>query len=202
MNIDLLLFYIFSIFTVIASLMVIGLSNAVHSVLFLVLVFCNVVGLLLLIGAEFLSFMLLIVYVGAIAVLFLFVVMMLNVKVSNTGINSITILPIGILVFLILFNQFSTSIYNFDLLKSQQKELYLICWFSEINNLNNINAIGNVLYTYYSLLFILCGFILLVAMIGAIVLTMHQRVDVKKQRIEIQLTRIPENVIKFVTLRK
>lgn len=182
--------------------MVIGLSNAVHSVLFLILVFCNVAGLLLLLGAEFLSFMLLIVYVGAIAVLFLFVVMMLNVKVSSTKINKFSILPIGILVFLILFNQFSSSIYDFDLLKFQPKELTLISWASETNNLSNIEAVGEVLYTYYSLLFLICGFILLVAMIGAIVLTMHQRVDVKKQKIEIQLTRVPGNVIKFVTLRK
>lgn len=87
MNIDIFLFYLFSIFTLMSSLMVIGLKNAVHSVLFLILVFCNVAGLLLLLGAEFFSFMLIIVYVGAIAVLFLFVVMMLNVKVDPTNIS-------------------------------------------------------------------------------------------------------------------
>lgn len=202
MNIDTFLFFLFSIFTLISSLMVIGLSNAVHSVLFLIIVFCNVAGLLLLFGAEFLSFMLLIVYVGAIAVLFLFVVMMLNIKISTTEINKYSILPIGILVFFILFNQLSVSIYEFDLLQTQQNELKLITWALENNNISNIEAVGKVLYTNYSLLFLICGFILLVAMIGAIVLTMHQRIDVKKQKIEVQLARSPGNVVKFITLRK
>nr|AHX02478.1 NADH dehydrogenase subunit 6 [Riquetophycus sp. HSY-2014a] len=202
MNIDIFLFYLFSIFALISSLMVIGLSNAVHSVLFLILVFFNVAGLLLLFGAEFFAFMLLIVYVGAIAVLFLFVVMMLNIKINSTKISKFSILPIGILVFSILFNQFITSIYEFDLLKFQIKNFNFISWASENDNLSNIEVVGQVLYTYYSLLFLICGFILLVAMIGAIVLTMHQRVDVRKQKIEIQLARTSGNVIKFITLRK
>lgn len=202
MNIDIFLFFLFSSFALVSSLMVIALSNAVHSVLFLILVFCNIAGLLLLLGAEFLSFMLLIVYVGAIAVLFLFVVMMLNIKINAAKINKFSILPIGLLVFIILFNQLSMSIHEFDLLTPQQKELNFVTWALESNNISNIEAVGKVLYTAYSLLFLICGFILLVAMIGAIVLTMHQRVDVKKQKIEIQLARSPSNVVKFITLRK
>ena len=202
MNLDIFLFYLFSIFAIISSLMVIGLSNAVHSVLFLILVFCNVAGLLLLLGAEFLSFMLLIVYVGAIAVLFLFVVMMLNIKTSPINVNKFSILPIGLIVYFILFNQLTISISEFDLLKFQKKNLDFVFWVSEIENLNNTEVIGKFLYTHYSLLFIICGIILLVAMIGAIVLTMHQRIDVKKQRIDIQLARTSGSVIKFVTLRK
>ena len=116
--------------------------------------------------------------------------------------NKFSILPIGILVFFILLNQLTASIYEFDLLKLQEKNLSLVSWAWENHNLSNIEVVGNVLYTYYSLLFLLCGFILLVAMIGAIVLTMHQRVDVKKQLIEVQLTRTSGNVIKFITLRK
>ena len=202
MNIDIFLFYLFSTFALVSSLMVIGLSNAVHSVLFLILVFCNVAGLLLLLGAEFLSFMLLIVYVGAIAVLFLFVVMMLNVKISSVQINKYSILPIGILIFIILFNQFVGAISDLDLLRLQPKNLSFVLWINETSNLSNIEVVGRVLYTHYSLLFLICGFILLVAMIGAIVLTMHQRVDVKKQKIEIQLARIPDKVVKFINLRK
>nr|YP_010726695.1 NADH dehydrogenase subunit 6 [Cystoclonium purpureum f. stellatum]WDY85182.1 NADH dehydrogenase subunit 6 [Cystoclonium purpureum f. stellatum] len=202
MNLDLYLFYILSLLTLISSLMVISLSNAVHSVLFLILVFCNVSGLLILLGAEFLSLMLIIVYVGAIAVLFLFVVMMLNIKMDFLKISNFSIVPLGLLIFCILFNQFSISIYDFDLFQIYQKELDWTCWINESKNLSNIKVIGLVLYTEYSLLFILCGFILLIAMVGAIVLTMHQRKDVKKQKIEIQLSRNPSNVIKFITLRK
>lgn len=106
--------------------MVIGLSSAVHSVLFLILVFCNMAGLLLMLGAEFLSFLLLIVYVGAIAVLFLFVVMMLNIKANFVKLSIYSIIPIGMLVFTILFNQFMISFYEFDLLNIEGQEINLI----------------------------------------------------------------------------
>lgn len=202
MNIDIFLFYLFSVFALSSSVMVIGLSNAVHSVLFLILVFCNISGLLLLLGAEFLSFMLLIIYVGAIAVLFLFVIMMLNIKLNPIKVDKFSVLPIGILIFSIIYIQLLISVHEFDLLHLQQNGLILISWITESKNINNIEAVGKVLYTHYSLLFLLCGFILLVAMIGTIVLTMHQRIDVKKQKIEIQLSRIPGNVIKFIKLRK
>nr|YP_010027343.1 NADH dehydrogenase subunit 6 [Sarcopeltis skottsbergii]QOS04464.1 NADH dehydrogenase subunit 6 [Sarcopeltis skottsbergii] len=202
MNIDIFLFYLFSVFALLASLMVIGLTNAVHSVLFLILVFCNVAGLLLLLGAEFFSFMLIIVYVGAIAVLFLFVVMMLNVKVDSINISLSSLWPIGLLAFTILLSQFFSSFYELDLIKFQEKELSLVSWASENLNLTNIKVIGKVLYTHFNLLFLICGLILLVAMIGVIVLTMHQRVDVKKQQIVLQLARIPTNVVKFITLRE
>lgn len=201
MSIDTFLFILFSMFALISSLMVIGLSNAVHSVLFLILVFCNVAGLFLLLGAEFLSFMFIIIYVGAIAVLFLFVVMMLNIKTNPLKINYLSIFPVGIIISFILFNQFSLSFFELDLLNIQQKDLLLISWISESNNLSNIETVGKVLYTHYGLLFLICGLILLVAMIGAIVLTMHQRTNVNKQKIEIQLTRNPASVIKFISLR-
>ena len=202
MNIDIILFLLFSAFAIISSLMVISLSNAVHAVLFLILVFCNVASLLLLLGAEFFSFMLLIVYVGAIAVLFLFVVMMLNIKVNVSKFNKFSLLPIGLCIFFILFNQLSTLITYFDLFYLKQDELILISWALENNNVTNIQAIGKVLYTNYSFLFLISGLILLVAMIGAIVLTMHQRIDVKKQKIELQLARNFKGAVKFISLRK
>lgn len=202
MNTNIILFYILFLFTILSSLMVISLSNAVHSVLFLILVFCNVAGLLLLLGAEFLSLMLIIVYVGAIAVLFLFVVMMLNIKLNYPKIQSLFILPIGFSIFIVLHSQISIYISEFNSIKFQLKELKLIPWSLENDNMNNIKIIGNVLYTDYCSLFLLCGLILLVAMIGVIVLTMHQRIGVKKQKIEIQLSRNFENVIKFNKLRR
>nr|UAT97989.1 NADH dehydrogenase subunit 6 [Ahnfeltia plicata] len=203
MNTDTTLFYLFSSLALASAVMVIGLSNAVHSVLFLIIVFCNVAGLLLLLGAEFLSFMLLIVYVGAIAVLFLFVVMMLNVKTNPINASSLSVLPIGSLICLILVAQIYSvidmNLVFFDSIESNPK---WISWAAETNGISNIEVVGSVLYTSFSLLFLVCGLILLVSMIGAIVLTMHQRTNVKKQRIETQLSRNPGGVIKFITLRK
>nr|UAD89801.1 NADH dehydrogenase subunit 6 [Gracilaria salicornia] len=202
MQIDIVLFIIFSLFTLFASIMVISLSNAVHSVLFLILVFCNVTGLLLLLGAEFLSFMLLIVYVGAIAVLFLFVVMMLNIKKTVREQSFFAIAPIGLTIFCILFTHLLSIFDNLNISYLKQEKLVWISWISESTNITNIQAVGNVLYTKYCFLFVLSGLILLIAMIGAIVLTMHQRTDVKKQKIELQLNRTFGGSLKFIDLRK
>lgn len=200
MTIDLFLFYFFSSFCIISAFMVITLSNAVHSVLFLIIVFCNVSTLLLLLGAEFFSFMFLIVYVGAIAVLFLFVVMMLNLKKHSVNINKFSLLPIGLIIFIILTNQvFSVLDYQFMFL--EKYNLNYISWLQENKYLTSIEIIGTYLYTKFSLLFLLCGLILLVAMVGAIVLTMHQRPTVKKQQISTQLLRNPKGIIKFLYLR-
>nr|YP_010888146.1 NADH dehydrogenase subunit 6 [Fushitsunagia catenata]WJJ67923.1 NADH dehydrogenase subunit 6 [Fushitsunagia catenata] len=202
MNIDFILFILFSTFALLSSLMVISLKNAVHSVLFLILVFCNFAALLLLLGAEFLAFMLLIVYVGAIAVLFLFVVMMLNIKSSPFNFNFFSIFPLGLIisaVFLVQINFMGEQLNTFNL---TQNDLVWTSWFLEEDNITNIEAVGFVLYTHYSLLFLLSGMVLLVAMIGVIVLTLHQRTDVKKQKIEFQLTRDFYGVVKFLHLRK
>nr|WCH57686.1 NADH dehydrogenase subunit 6 [Hypnea cryptica] len=201
MSLNLFLFILFAILGIISSFMVITSINAVHSVLFLILVFCNTSALLLLLGSEFLSLMLIIVYVGAIAVLFLFVVMMLNVKVNPLAINRYSIIPIGFLIFFVLFNILSNSVTELDFINQPYLILNLVNWVSETNFISNIEIIGNVLYTNYCILFLICGLILLVAMVGVIVLTMHQRRDVRKQKIEIQLFRIPGNVVKFISLR-
>nr|YP_009515596.1 NADH dehydrogenase subunit 6 [Sirodotia delicatula]AVK39601.1 NADH dehydrogenase subunit 6 [Sirodotia delicatula] len=203
MNQELYLFYILSSFALVSAIMVICLSNAVHSVLFLITVFSNIIGILVLLGAEFLAFLLLIVYVGAIAVLFLFVVMMLNVKVDSNRINTWSVFLAAFLLLIILMNQFLMSIStNFD----QVNNFYYINyvwtnWFNKNIIYTNTEAIGNVLYTNYSFVFLMSGFILLIAMIGTIVLTMHQRSDVRKQIIAIQLSRSSSNVINFVKLR-
>ncbi len=201
MNIDLILFYTFSILAFVAAFMVVTLSNAVHSVLFLIIVFSNVASLLLILGTEFFSFMFLIVYVGAIAVLFLFVVMMLNVKTNSIKINLFSIIPIGIIISSIISLQIWNVLEN-NFISIETPYLIYTTWLVENTYLTNVETIGMFLYTKYSLLFLLCGLILLVAMIGAIVLTMHQRPSVKKQEISIQLLRNPCGVIKFVDLRK
>nr|WCH57974.1 NADH dehydrogenase subunit 6 [Calliblepharis sp.] len=201
MVLDLYIYILFFIFTIISAFMVITSSNAVHSVLFLILVFCNTSGLILLLGSEFLSLILIIVYVGAIAVLFLFVVMMLNIKVNFLKINKYSVIPISLLIFILFYNLLSISIIEINLINFQQKDLKLISWILESNTISNIKTIGIFLYTTYSFLFIICGIILLVAMVGVIVLTMHQRKGFQTQKIEIQLVRDPKKVIKFVTFR-
>lgn len=194
------LFSFFSSFSILSAIMVVTLSNAVHSVLFLIVVFCNVASLLLILGTEFFSFMFLIVYVGAIAVLFLFVVMMLNVKINPIKISISSILPAGAMIITILISQIVSTLDNqFTLIKTSQ--LKYIPWIQENFYLTNTEIIGTFLYTKFSLLFIICGLILLIAMIGAIVLTMHQRSSVKKQQISTQLLRDPRGANKFVVLR-
>lgn len=204
MNIEYTLFFFFASFALLSSLMVIGLTNAVHSVLFLILVFCNVCGILLLLGAEFFSFLLLIVYVGAIAVLFLFVIMMLNVKTSTHRLSLWSTLPIGVIIFFIIVFQFTSNIdLNFISIKSV--DFYNTAWnnwVTQNENMENVKVIGKFLYTKYCFVFIVSGCILLIAMIGAIVLTMHQRANVKKQLITVQLNRESFGVLKFITLRK
>lgn len=201
MTTDITLFYLFSSLSLVSALLVISSSNAVHSVLFLILVFFNVAGLLLLLGAEFLSFMFLIIYVGAIAVLFLFVVMMLNVKITSKKNNIFSIFPIGFSIFVILFVHIS-SVIDINFISLIDYEPRWISWTTENNIKLNIETIGYVLYTKFSFIFLTSGILLLVAMLGVIVLTMHQRSSIKKQGIMRQLLRDPCGTIKFVNLRK
>lgn len=196
MNIEVFLFYIFSSLAIICGIMVISSRNPVFSVLFLVLVFCNAAGLLLLLETDFLAMLFLIVYVGAIAVLFLFVVMMLNVRITTLKESVLRYLPIGGLILFIFFFEV-ISVINGDLVPFFSSKLacfendFLILnqdlkttlWTNQIDPTTNIGALGEVLYTYYVYCFIMASLILLVAMIGAILLTMRKRTNVKKQEI-------------------
>lgn len=203
MFIDNLLFHLIFFLVIISSLLVILSENAVYSVLFLILTFCNIVFLLLLIGAEFFSFLLLIVYVGAIAVLFLFVVMMLNLKKSDffKFSNLAYFFPLIFLSLLFFFDLFKNINIFFDVLKNVKTPLSFTNWLLELNNQSNMQAIGNVLYTDFCLLFLISSLILLVSMIGVIVLTIHQKTNyiVKKQNINNQLIRNSKLVIKFTS---
>ncbi len=178
------LFFIVSIITITSSLLVILSKNPIHSVLFLILVFFNAAILFLFSEAEFLAMILLIVYIGAVAVLFLFVIMMLDINTAKLRQGFLNYLPIGLFVgFIILLELlYVVSQSKLSFLKKNVTE-------NKITNeiFENTKIIGNVLYTDYFLLFQLSGIILLVAMIGAILLTLRKREGTKKQNIYKQI---------------
>ena len=182
-----LLFYLFSGVLIASAVMVISSRNPVHSVLFLILAFVNAAALFLMMGAEFLAMILVIVYVGAVAVLFLFVVMMLDVDFAALREGFLSYLPIGGLigvVFLIeLLLVVSGWVMNPNLVQSPTAAA------ASGEGITNTQAIGRVLYTQYFYFFQAAGLILLVAMIGAIVLTLRERVGVKRQNISMQVRR-------------
>ena len=187
MTISLLTFYLFSAVILLSSLMVISAKNPVHSVLFLILSFLNAAGIFVILHAEFLAMILIIVYVGAVAVLFLFVVMMLDIKSSISKENILQYMPIGLLVGLVFIAELVIVLINTKLdLTSIQ---ILSNPMSNFVGQSNTEAIGSVLYTNYILYFQLSGIILLVAMIGSIVLTLREREGVKRQIISEQLDR-------------
>ncbi len=178
------LFSIVSIIIITSSLLVIISKNPIHSVLFLILVFFNTSILFLFSNAEFLAMVVLIVYIGAVAVLFLFVIMMLDINITKLRQTFLNYLPIGLFVgFIILLELFYVV---------SQSKLNFVQTSSIDNNisdqiLDNTKIIGNILYTDYFLLFQISGIILLVAMIGAIFLTIRKREGIKKQNIYKQI---------------
>ena len=182
-------FYTFSLIAIISAVMVTAARNTVHSVFFLILDFISISCLFIMIGAEFLGMIMLIVYVGAVAVLFLFVVMMLNVAQQKNqwfgSTKSSSHIPIGLFVSLIIFFELIIVVsgwkYKPDLLNSSTIIIS--------NTTSNTHSLGNVLYTDYIHLFQLSGMILLVAMIGAIVLTFRERPGVKRQSYIKQISR-------------
>jgi NADH-ubiquinone oxidoreductase chain 6 len=193
-----LLFYLFSSITLLSGVMVIQARNPVHSVLFLILVFFNAAGMLVLLGLDFFAMIFLVVYVGAIAVLFLFVVMMLNIKIAEINEKRLRYLPVGgVLGLLFLFEVL--LIVDNDLIPLVGREspgafqhyprLYFVDWYENVSTSTNIQAVGNLVYTYYFYFFLLASIILLVAMIGAIVLTMQKGIRIKRQQVFLQNTR-------------
>ena len=182
-------FYVFSVIAVVSAIMVTVSKNTVHSVFFLILDFISISCLFIMIGAEFLGMIMLIVYVGAVAVLFLFVVMMLNVAQQKNqwfvSKDSSRHIPIGLLISVIIFFELIIVIggwkYKPDLFNSTKASLE--------NGVSNTHSLGQVLYTDYIHVFQISGMILLIAMIGAIVLTFRQREGVKKQSYLKQISR-------------
>ena len=196
-------FYIFSIIAVFSAIMVTVSRNTVHSVFFLILDFISISCLFIMIGAEFIGMIMLIVYVGAVAVLFLFVVMMFNVSQQNNEQlrekKNLNHIPIGLLISTVIFFELIIVAggwkYKPELLKS----------FSSIgidSNTTNTHEIGNVLYTDYIHIFQLSGMILLVAMIGAIVLTFRKREGIKRQSYFKQISRERNEAVELVDVEK
>ena len=176
-------FYVFSLVAVLSALMVISARNPVHSVLFLILSFVNASGLFVLLGAEFLAMILVVVYVGAVAVLFLFVVMMLDINFVKLREGFLQYLPFGALLGVVLIIELGILF----LTKSfSENSLTKFVELPLMNEIENTKLIGQVLYTNYFYLFQISGLILLVAMVGSITLTLRDRGQVKRQNISQQ----------------
>ena len=191
-------FYIFSLIAIVSAIMVTVSKNTVHSVFFLILDFISISCLFIMIGAEFLGMIMIIVYVGAVAVLFLFVVMMLNVAQQKnqwfSARESSKHIPVGLIISVIIFFELMIVIggwkYKPDLVSAMSLPID--------NEISNTHAIGYVLYTDYIHIFQLSGMILLVAMIGAIVLTYRQRTGVKRQSYFSQISRERSDAVELI----
>ncbi len=199
MIIQTIMFYVLAVVTVGAGVMVIASRNPVHSVLFLILAFFNSAGLFVLMGAEFLAMILVIVYVGAVAVLFLFVVMMLDINFSELRAGFLQYLPIGGVIGVILLAElimvFASGAIDIEVPATIASPT------PPAEQITNTQALGDVLYTRYAYLFQGAGFILLIAMVGAIVLTHRRRTDVRRQRIADQVARDAKAVIRLTDIK-
>jgi NADH-quinone oxidoreductase subunit J len=184
-------FYLFSFVVVMSGLMVITARNPVHSVLFLILAFFNAAGLFVLLGAEFLAMILVIVYVGAVAVLFLFVVMTLDIDFAELRQGSARYLPIGLAIGLILLTELIFVVGTFAVAPGAIQPV-------AAEQVTNAKAIGMVLYTKYVYFFELSGAVLLIAMIGTIVLTLRHKRTAKRQNVFEQVSRRREDAMEVV----
>ena len=187
--IEALFFYLFAGVMLASSVMVVVSRNPVYSVLFLILAFFNAAGLFVLIGAEFLAMLLVVVYVGAVAVLFLFVVMMLDINFAEMRAGFQKYLPLGLIVGGILVSELVVAMYG-DAFGGKTAPA--------VSEIANTTRLGGVLYTKYAFLFQLAGLILLVAMIGAISLTLRKRTGVRRQIIAEQNARRPADVLEVI----
>ena len=195
-------FYSFSLIAIISAIMVTASKNTVHSVFFLILDFISISCLFIMIGAEFLGMIMLIVYVGAVAVLFLFVVMMLNVAQQKnqwfSSTESSKHIPVGIIISVIIFFELIIVVSGWKFKPDLAMKISLT------NNnqvITNTHSIGNILYTDYIHVFQLSGMILLIAMIGAIVLTFRKRSGVKRQSYFSQISRESDDSIELVDVK-
>jgi NADH-quinone oxidoreductase subunit J len=192
-------FYLFAGITVASAVMVIASRNPVHSVLFLILAFVNAAGLFVLMGAEFLAMILIVVYVGAVAVLFLFVVMMLDVDFAELRQGFLNYLPVGGLIGGILLAELITVVFAWAIGPNVSQAI--ASPIPAAADINNTQAIGLVLYTRYVYFFQAAGLILLVAMVGAIVLTLQHKPGVKRQNIAEQVARRRTTAIEVVKVK-
>jgi len=188
-------FYAFSTVLVAAALLVVLARNPVHSVLWLILSFLSAAGLFVLLGAEFVAMLLIIVYVGAVAVLFLFVVMMLDVDFAELKAGMTQYMPLALLIGVVLLIQLGLAYGTWAF--SDGIDTRLGNPTPAIDQMHNTKALGMILYDHYLLVFQLAGLVLLVAMVGAIVLTLRHRVDVKRQNVLAQMYRDPAKAMEL-----
>ena len=186
-------FYLFSLAAIASAVLVITMKNPVHSVLFLILCFFNAAGLFVLTGAEFLAMILVVVYVGAVAVLFLFVVMMLDVDFTELRSGMLNYLPVGGVIGLILLAEL---VLLFGTWSAPAGDVA-----ASVDAVQNTRALGLVLYTKYVFFFQTAGLILLVAMIGAIVLSLRHRTGIKRQDVNAQVARGPATAMEVVKVK-
>jgi NADH-quinone oxidoreductase subunit J len=192
-----LAFYLFAAILIASAIMVIAAKNPVHSVLFLILAFFNAAGLFVLLGAEFLAMILVVVYVGAVAVLFLFVVMMLDIDFAELKRGALQYLPFGVLIGLILVAELVMA-GSAWVLKPAAKTAMAS---ATPPGVTNTAALGHILYTDYVYYFQIAGLVLLVAMIGAIVLTLRSRPGVRRQVIAVQNARTAAMAVELVDVQ-
>jgi NADH-quinone oxidoreductase subunit J len=199
MSVTALFFYLFAGVCIVSAFMVIASKNPVHSVLYLILAFVNASGLFVLMGAEFLAMILVVVYVGAVAVLFLFVVMMLDVDFAELRQGFWQYLPIGAGVGLFFLAELVIVVGAWTIGPDAPKAI--AAPIPSVATTTNTEAIGLILYTRYVYFFQVAGVVLLVAMIGAIVLTLRHKVKVKRQNIAEQVARTKETAITIVKVK-
>jgi len=190
-------FYLFACICVASAVMVIASRNPVHSVLWLILAFVNAAGLFMMMGAEFLALILIVVYVGAVAVLFLFVIMMLDIDVTEIKHGMLQYLPFGLLIGGIVLVELLLVVGTWTIGAGLPSAVAVPIQA----NITNTEALGLVLYTRYVYFFQAAGMILLIAMVGAIVLTLEHRVSVKRQNAYEQVNRMPSAAIEIVKVR-
>jgi NADH-quinone oxidoreductase subunit J len=186
-------FYLFAFVSVASAFMVIAARNPVHSVLYLILTFFNAAGLFLLTGAEFLAMILLVVYVGAVAVLFLFVVMMLDVDFAELKSGALQYAPIGALVGIVLAAELIVVVAGYSF--APELGTAIAHPMPDLAQRHNTAALGDILYTDFLYLFQIAGLILLVAMVGAIVLTLRHKEGVRRQSVPAQVARSSKTAI-------
>lgn len=186
-------FYLFALCTIVGGLFTVISRNPVHSVLWLILAFLSSAGLFVLLGAEFVAMLMIIVYVGAVAVLFLFVVMMLDVDFAELKAEMAKYMPLALLIGVILLMQFAMAVGAWE---SSDAAEGLRAQVTP-TDVQNTHALGVILYDQYFLLFQLAGLILLVAMVGAIVLTLRHRTDIKRQDVLKQMYRDPATAMEL-----
>jgi NADH-quinone oxidoreductase subunit J len=194
-----LFFYVFAAIAVASAVMVITSRNSVHSVLYLILCFFNGAGLFILLGAEFLAMILVVVYVGAVMVLFLFVVMMLDIDFAELRQGMLNYLPVGATIGLILLVELILALGTWAV--SPEAGRVAAAPIPPLDALSNTEALGRILYTKYVYFFQAAGMVLLVAMVGAIVLTLRHKEGVKRQNVAAQVARGPATAIEIRKVR-